>query len=190
MQILNFQFLRLRQSSRRETISNARRGFTLVELLVAITLFSIAISIAIGGFVRALRTQRELISLIAANSNASLAIEQMAREIRTGTNFDYYGCPDATVKICDGLTFTNANDEVVVYDLDKTSGGALERIVNSTPQKITADNVSIEYLNFSLLKGIPPRITVSLGVGASHQTAPELAGNITNIQTTISSRSF
>ena len=57
-------------------------GFTLVELLVAIGVFSILISVAVGTFARALRTQRQTAALIAANSNASLVLEQMAREIR------------------------------------------------------------------------------------------------------------
>src|SRR6185295_7895950 len=89
--------------------SSRRGGFTLVELLVAITLFSIAISIAIGGFVRALHTERQLIALIAANSNASLAIEQIAREIRTGTGF---ACASGESP-CSELSFTNAGGAVV-----------------------------------------------------------------------------
>jgi prepilin-type N-terminal cleavage/methylation domain-containing protein len=167
--------------------TSKREGFTLVELLVAITLFSIAISIAVGGFVRALRTQRELISHIAANSNASLALEQMAREIRTGNTFSYVGCGTAA-RICDGITFTNANDEVVTYDL--SSDGALSRTVGGRSEKITADNVNVDYLNFSLLNDSPARVTVSLGIGASVATSPDLSRNITNIQTTISSRAF
>ncbi len=49
--------------------AGSRAGFTLVELLVAIALFSIAVSVAVGGFVRVLRTQRQIVALIAANSS-------------------------------------------------------------------------------------------------------------------------
>ena len=69
------------------TVRNSRSAFTLVEMLVAIALFSVVVSIAVGGFTRALRTQRQVIALIAANSNMSLALEQMAREMRTSINF-------------------------------------------------------------------------------------------------------
>jgi prepilin-type N-terminal cleavage/methylation domain-containing protein len=78
---------------------NSRKGFTLVEVLVAMGIFVIVIAIATGGFVNSLRTQRQVASLISAQSNASLVLEQMAREIRTGFLF----CHDADNN-------TNVND--------------------------------------------------------------------------------
>jgi hypothetical protein len=52
-----------------------------------------------------------------------------------------------------------------------------------------ADNIDIKYATFALLNDnrFPARVTVSLGVGAKD---PELEGNVTNIQTTVSSRGF
>lgn len=173
------------KSDKKKNLLNSRLGFTLVELLVAITLFSIAVSVAVGGFVRALRTQRELIALIAANSNASLAIEQMAREIRTGASFSVSPAGDS-------LSFMNANEENIIYNLDKStspgSHGVLMRTAgNNSPEPVTASNVNINYLFFTSLNSgqYPPRITVNIGVSG---VLPELQGNITNIQTTVSSR--
>jgi prepilin-type N-terminal cleavage/methylation domain-containing protein len=68
-----------------------RSGFTIIELLVAIGLFTIVVTIAVGGFTNALKTQRQVSSLIATQSNVSIALEQMTREIRTG----YLFCHDA-----------------------------------------------------------------------------------------------
>jgi prepilin-type N-terminal cleavage/methylation domain-containing protein len=64
-----------------------KKGFTLIEMLVTVGLFTIIITIAIGGFLRAIATQREVSSLIAAQSNVSLTLEQMARQMRTGYLF-------------------------------------------------------------------------------------------------------
>ncbi len=66
---------------------NYRKGFTLVELLITVALFTIIIAIAVGTFTNALRTQRQVSSLISAESNVSLSLEQMARDIRTGYLF-------------------------------------------------------------------------------------------------------
>jgi len=65
----------------------SQAGFTLVELIVAMSIFLIAIVIIVGAFIRSLRTQRIVNHLMAVNSNTSLVIEQMAREIRTGYEF-------------------------------------------------------------------------------------------------------
>lgn len=159
----------------------------MVELLVAVSLFAVIASISIGGFVRALRTQRQVAALIAANSNVSIALEQIAREIRTGSLF----CTGVTSALCptsSHLAFVNARAETVVYRL---FGGAVERlVVGGIFQKITGGNVSIRYLRFVLFGNLstdtyPPRVTIAIGVSAKEVG---VSGTIVRFQTTISSR--
>lgn len=168
-------------------------GFTLVELLVAVGLFSVVTSIAVGGFVSALRTQRQTAALISANSNVSLVIEQMAREMRTGFDFCTNGqiCPTADV-----VSFKNTRSEVVTYCVEN---GAILRGVGggscgaSNFSKITAENVNVQNLGFTVSGNNPsgscdteqPRITVTLGVSA-RETGVE-ASQI-HLQTTVSVR--
>jgi type II secretory pathway pseudopilin PulG len=148
--------------------------------LVAIALFSIAVSIAAGGIVRSFRTQRQLVALIAANSNASLTLENMAREMRTAYDF---ACNDIG---CTALAFTNAGGDRITYSLES---GVLMRDTDGKVEALTASNVEVRNLNFVLLDavGFPPRITVSIGVGSP---VPGLENTATNIQTTVSSRAF
>ncbi len=164
-------------------------GFTLVELIVAIGIFSIVTTIAVGGFVSVLRTQRQAAALVSANSNISLIIEQIAREIRTGDNFcvSGYNCSCA-LNVCTSLQFHNARNEVATYRTD--GAGAIERGVGSQFQKITAQNVNVRYLSFVISgqnpnDGFPPKITISIGVSAK---AAGVEANVINLQTTISSR--
>ncbi len=164
------------------------RGFTLIELLVAIGLFAVVTSIAIGGFANALRSQRQAAALLSANSNVSLAIEQMGREMRTGYDF----CVSASCSLSE-LIFKNARSETVTYRLNS---GAIER--QAVPsgggiasfQAMTGENVNVTHLEFYLAgtqpnDGQQPRITITLGV-APKETS--LTGNIVNLQTTVSSR--
>ncbi|MDE2000963.1 MAG: four helix bundle protein [Patescibacteria group bacterium] len=163
---------------------NARKGFTLVELLVTMTLFLVVVSIATSVFISTLRTQRETVALIAANSNASLTLEQMSREIRTGTGFVMKGSD---------LAFTNAKSESVEYHLDSgthtlqrsTDGGA-------TFLPLTADNVSVQRATFRLWNGdpavpYPPRITIALGVGA---VGVPFTTSVANLEVSVSARSL
>lgn len=161
-------------------------GFTLIELLIAVSLFSIAVAISVGGFVRALRTQRQLIALISANSSASLAIEQMARAIRTGYSFE---CDDGGgTGACDSLTFTSATGDRVIY---LREDDALKiRVNDAEPQSLIPADAEIRYLNFIFMDdslNYPSRITVNMGVTAKSYG---LEGSVTNLQTTVSSRNF
>jgi prepilin-type N-terminal cleavage/methylation domain-containing protein len=155
-----------------------KKGFTLIEMLVTVGLFAIIVTIAVGGFVNAERTQRQVASLISAQSNVSLALEQMSRDIRTGYLFCHdpgvstyssrcddgvYNLPDqmqptCTVAsssdpssptwTCPSLDFYDANGNHINYSWD---GGALTEGVNSsTPQSITGNTVYVKYLKFQL----------------------------------------
>ncbi len=159
------------------------KAFTMVELLVAMSLFIIFTVIASGSFVRALRTQRAIVSLIAANDNASLVIEQIAREIRTGSNFSLSG---------NDLVFTNAYNITVTYRLD-TETNVIKRSEEGNDFKpITADNVKVNSLNFYLRgqldgDGYPPRVTISLSVSPNIPTIQNISANF---ETTISARNL
>lgn len=163
---------------------NKNKGFTLAELLVAMSMFLVLIGIATGGFVRALRTQRATVELMAINDNAVLAIEQIAREMRTGRDFSEISGNE--------LQFVNANGLTVLYRLnDEGVEKGIKDADTSTVsyEKITADNVKVVDLNFTVFNepGYPPRVTVGLSVSGKNSYIKDV---ITNIQTTISSRAI
>jgi prepilin-type N-terminal cleavage/methylation domain-containing protein len=160
-----------------------RLGFTLVELLIAMAIFTVVTSIATGAFIRALRTQRQLVSFAAANSNLSLVLEQMAREIRVGRNFEQ---PDQV-----SLKFKNAKGEDVTYSFDEQAQRISRAVGFGAPQALTSDNVSIRQLSFQLQfagdDAYPARITIMAAV------APKEAGvnaSVVHIQTTVSARNI
>ncbi|OHB20856.1 MAG: hypothetical protein A3J67_00945 [Parcubacteria group bacterium RIFCSPHIGHO2_02_FULL_48_10b] len=165
-------------------------GFTVAETLVAMSLFIAVVSIAVDGFIRNLRTQRATVILISANSNASAALEQMAREIRVGRNFP----APATKPGVTSIAFTNSAGETVAYQLD-VANQAIERGVDPGTgmvfSPITAEDVGVLDLRFILFgtnptDGYPPRITITLRitpVGIVGLSVP-----IINMQTTVSAR--
>ncbi len=158
-------------------------GFTLVELLVAMTLFIAVIGISAGSFIQVLRSQRMIVALIAANNNAVLTLEEITREVRTGRDFKKDG---------DDLSFSNARSESVVYHWNSTEN-SLEKSVNGGIfSKLTADDVRVTRASFDIFQGdaeslFPPRITILLAVGAA---GLPFETPIINLQMSASARNF
>lgn len=157
-----------------------KKGFTIIELMVATSLFLVLVAVATGTFIQTLKTQRTITELAAANDNATQAVEQMSREIRTGFNF-----VESTNTI---LKFTNYRSEQVSY---KLVGNSISRCVGGCQADtdflpITAPEVKVERLNFTtsginLTDNFPPRITITLSIMGPKNIK-------VNLQTTVSSR--
>ncbi|MEK7481758.1 MAG: prepilin-type N-terminal cleavage/methylation domain-containing protein [Patescibacteria group bacterium] len=209
----NFKELKILMISRLflKAKSYKLKAFTVIELIVAMTVFVVLMSIAAGGFIHLLKSQRVVAALMTANDSASLTMEQMAREIRTGYNF----CLTPSGK----LEFVSAiRNEVVRYRLNN---GSIEKGVSGISgetsstcsdlddswfvyKKLTADNVKIGNFNVKacgknispdfLLDGCgsggnnyPPRITLGLSVTSAEPDVAKL-GIYVPIQTTVSAR--
>ncbi|MDO8443460.1 MAG: prepilin-type N-terminal cleavage/methylation domain-containing protein [Candidatus Azambacteria bacterium] len=159
--------------------TNKNSGLTLVELVVAVGIFGLVVTVVFGVFGLALTSQRRIIALKNVEDNARFSIELMAREIRTGRNFSGG---------IGSLSFINAKSESVIYRLnsnviEKSSDGGISFLPVTGPETI------IDYLNFYLAgqaagDGLQPRITITIGATSriNNQSA-----NL-KVQTTISGR--
>lgn len=157
-----------------------------MELIMAMSLFLIVVSLATGAFLEALKTQRSIVSLTSSSSNVTQALEQVGREIRTGSHFEQ--STDTT------LNFTNYLNERVGYTLF-TSGdneGTIGRCsgffclqANPVYVPITSNKVKITSLKFHYPGNdpatLPPRITVTVSFTSAGSDISEL-----NLQTTVS----
>jgi len=152
-----------------------KNGFTMIELLIAMSLFLVLISVSVGGFIRSLQTQRTIIGLMEASDSISLVLEKMTREMRDG-----YGFTQASGS---AIQFVNRYGQSVVYSLN---GTAIER----NGQKLTADNVNItnffvKLSNIDYGEGSQPRITMGLSVSVNSKYLQNFS---ISIQTTVSPR--
>ena len=140
-------------------------------------LFLIVVTIATGAFVQSLRIQRSAVELIAVNDNANIILEQMAREIRTGTGFGSSNSNE--------LRFLNYKDETVVYRRGET--GVVELSVDgSVYEPLTASNVDVRRLAFTG-SGAGGADNSSRGLRCLwHFGKSPFARCLTDVQTTIS----
>lgn len=189
----------MKEIKTKKNISN-QSGSTLVELLVALSIFAIFLTVAIGGFVQSLANQRLVLKLVSATDNMSLTLEQMMREMRVGANFItgtdmvQFDWPDseAGAPVMRRLVYSRAQAPRNINAIERTistldSNGNV--VGTPTTDFVTANNVDVSYFNAkaSLVRNPGPcRVNMTLGI-----TATDKGVKITNyIQTTISSRIF
>lgn len=161
---------------------DSNKGFTLVELLVSMSVFLVVLGLATGVFVRTFKTQRIVTQLSDSMTNVTLAIEQIARDARTGLNFE----PSGDLEV-DVLRFTTGNARRVAYtQINNRIGrcqGACLTIDEDNFEPITSPEVEIVDMSFIINSEDfhPPRITILTTVMPNEITEVFL-------QTTVSSR--
>lgn len=160
----------------------AQRGFTIVELLVSITIFSLITSFAVTVFIRSLRAQRSVVALISANDNVSLAIEAIARELRRGRDFSGNGF---ALSDSPELRFFNAEQKEVIYRYDSSLQAITRSENGGVFSRVTAPNIVVEGAHFAIQGSSLPRITISIKLGSKDR---DIADVVTEIHTTVSSR--
>lgn len=113
------------------------RGFTLLEVLLAISLLALVVSLTVGIFVSGSNSQRKIIELFAAQREGGYLMETISRELRMATAIN---ASQANNQDSD-ITFTNYDGDSITYELN---GG---RILRDT-SPISSSDVTIEDLKF------------------------------------------
>lgn len=155
-----------------------------MELMISLGLFSVALAIAAVVFSRGIAHQRTLTELVSISSRTSAVFEQMAREIRTGT--DFCGILAAPCG-ASALAFINAKGEEVSYALEESM---LWRSASGDANILLGEDERVSAFRF-VFRGIDradmiqPRITVLLSAGSRREG---LSGAEVRLQTTISPR--
>lgn len=157
----------------------AAQGFSVIELVVGATIFSVVVATSLGLFGTVLQSQRSAFAIQDLQSNARFALEIMAKEIRTGKSFSVFGGTR--------IEFTNSDALNVVYRLN---GTRLERSddggTNFLP--ITSDEVQILSLAFRLPAGGPNQEKVTMMMRMQGAGARPEEKFIIELQTTVSQR--
>ena len=181
-----------------QKIGKNKKAFTLIEVLVSVSIFSIVMLISTGAVFSIVEANKKTHSLKSVMTNLNFALESMARDIRVGSKFSCDGGGDCYLSAGSSFsykanrTLDSYGNNYVEYSL--VSNGIQKRVYGgSSPYSniITAREVFIESLKFYVLGSQPtpgdvfqPKVMISIqgyaGVGNSKSAF--------NIQTTVSQR--
>ncbi len=86
---------------------HTQTGFTLVEMIVAVAVFSVVATVSVGALLMLIGTNEQLQSEQSVMTNLSFALDSMTREIRTGTWYycEYSQNNDNNTIFYDGVSF-------------------------------------------------------------------------------------
>lgn len=169
-------------------MSMRQKGFTLVEMLVSVAIFSVVMLIALGALLAISEADRRAETQKSVINNLNFSLDSMSRAIRTGTNYScgpslpVSGTPTPTdcTTPPGGSTFAfrDAQGRTLVYKFETSNGtlcgqvgsiGCIVRSVDggSTFAALTAPEVVISQMSFYTV-GAPvadatqPKVTMLL----------------------------
>jgi prepilin-type N-terminal cleavage/methylation domain-containing protein len=180
-----------------------KRGFTLIEVLVSVAIFSTVMTIALGALLAMSEADRRAEATKSVIDNLNFALDSMSRAIRTGQNYhcSSQGTLTSPLDCVSGSSYLAflSNDGLtrVAYCL---AGGVVRRqlsqgsldtsCASSNFLPITAAEVSISNLTFYVVGSVPgspdntqPKVTILLNgtvqVTASLQSKFDLQTSVT-----------
>lgn len=162
------------------------KGFTLMEVMVSVSIFAIIITIGIGSLLTINNTLQKTRADRQAMDSLSYVLDTMTRQIRTGHEYNGNGSEFSFTRQ-EGGDSSGGDGEKVVF-----SRGADKRIYMEIADggeiDITPPNMSIERLDFETVKGEGGMEYVTIRISATVQTGRQ--NSQIAIQTGVSSRIF
>jgi len=175
---------RIKNENEEKKVASFCRGFTLVEMLVSIALFSFIMMATTSVLLSVVDANHKAQGLKTTIDNLSMVIESMARNLRTGRDYT----PLAGASLCNsgtgatGIQFKDHLNRTIQYRLD---AGVIEisKDIGVTYTAITAPEIVIDRLCFHIGGIVPsdniqPNILITIGgivnpatvVGAKQRT--------------------
>ncbi|MBI2637822.1 MAG: prepilin-type N-terminal cleavage/methylation domain-containing protein [Candidatus Sungbacteria bacterium] len=181
--------------------SKSGEGFTLIEMLIATTVFTMVVVGSIDILISAKIAQMKAAAIQNVLDNVRFSVETMTKDIRTGSSFSLVQCPPITGPVSQ-LNLTNQFGQPIAYAFYTPSVGTpgiykIDRSINpdctNTAASIpfTAPDVVAVLLSFRLTgQGAndgQPRVTVSLRARSNDKKTAAIT--TMNLETTVTQRS-
>lgn len=185
----------------RETPMPKKNGFTLIEILLAGSIFMVVMIIGVASFSKSLGIQFKTAQIGETNINARFPIETLAREIRMASNLTVLNNGVAVTSPTNGryegnqLTITlNGQDKTYFVD---TNGLLKVKDASNNPISVTSGNINVSNLQFDAyvpVAGssiIAPHVTIQMTVSNTKELNQFILGQASiPLQTTVVLRNF
>jgi len=180
-------------------IKTTLKGFTLVELMMGIALFTLLLGGIFGVLIFGIQLQRKSLVRQEISGQLSFSMEYMSRALRmairdekgaclssSDLNYENPGGNDSIIRFVNHLQGNDCQE----FFLDghtlkyKKGIGALEQLFDFSSPQLNVRNLEFYIIGQSSTDSFQPRVTISLDVNADELSSP------LHLQTTISQRNL
>ncbi len=168
-------------------------GFTLVEMLVALSIFSVVVSVVVGIFISGNGSQRKIIELHEIQREGGYLLETVSRELRMATEISSIDGDNQDNNGNDigqqnnnnsSIEFTNYNGDLVRYCRSDASGACTEDDSGDffsrgegSGEVISSANIKITHLRFYISERFSqtqPVVTISMKIKSTGKYGTEI----------------
>ncbi|MDP2647887.1 MAG: prepilin-type N-terminal cleavage/methylation domain-containing protein [Candidatus Yanofskybacteria bacterium] len=162
-------------------------GFTLIEIIVAVGVFSFVVTIMGSSFAQMIKLQRRALSAQKIQENSMFVLELMAREIRVSTvQSGNMACTNPG-NFGTSLAITHPVSGTISY---RSSNGIVYRTEGGIETSISSQDVNFSQLYFCIKGSGLDTVQTRIGIIAQVENTTGIASDklIFNLQTTVTSR--
>jgi prepilin-type N-terminal cleavage/methylation domain-containing protein len=182
----------------KKKINNLEKGFSLVELMVAMSIFILVLTISSGSILNIFNANQKSKSLRSVMDNLNTTLESMTRTIRFSINYHCGSTGTLTSpQNCGGagsntLVVTASNGATVKYSL---VNGRIVRTIGGVDSFLTSPDVNITNLTFRVYGADPypdllqPQVIIVIGGVVSLPGKSSVDSTFT-LETTVTQRIF
>lgn len=129
---------------------NTSFGFTLIEIMVAVSIFALVMVVAIGAVLSIVSANKKSQALSSVLSNLNFSLDSMVRDLRTGFDYDCNGGGDCATDGSDNIEFYSTQSlGSVTYGLETLDGvGVISKVSGTGSQYLSSTEVDIDDLKF------------------------------------------
>ena len=173
------------------------KGFTLVEIMTAVSVFLIIMTISMGSILSVFDGNRRSRSIRTVMVNLNLAVESMSREMRFGRNYHCREAGDITLpQDCangdDFISFLSSDDEQIVYRLSEgrieksLDGGDTYAAVTASTSAMFIEDLTFYTVGSSGSDDLQPKVLIKIdGYSGVNKSKSEFT-----LQTLVSQRAL
>lgn len=153
---------------------NFNAGFTLIEIMVAVTVFMVIMTMSLNAMLAVSAQNKKAQHIRSITDNINFALDTIVRDMRLGSLYDC-GIPDAE-KNCvtvpsSMISFTDKDRATIIYSLSESTHAITRQVNDLASYALTSDDVQIDRLNFYVTG-------VGVGDNVQPQAVIELSASI------------